>query len=455
LVTRLLRGCDVLRVTKKEHDLSLHALTAITALFRKRMFFRRFLPFLIAACLSSFFLVSIIYDLSWNQGLQLIGVGSTEERSTTHNEEAKEFHTPSVNYSSPYPVGKTKPFGSNYTKALVIPKLKSEDTSWIENELGDMIESGSLLPAIYTVNDRHASLHPPKNKGHEVMVYLSYIIDFYDSLPDISIFMHAHRFAWHNMQLLDHDAAKMLRFLSPEKVARDGYMNLRCHADPGCPEWLHPGNLVENPDKPEELLVAKSWSELFPLDPIPPVLAQACCAQFAVSKARILETNRMRYIYLRDWMIRTELTDYLSGRVFEYVWQWIFAKVSVFCPDEGVCHCDGYGLCFGGGGGLERYMEMKMLKNELEEDLRVWREKKDILEKSKVEGGRNGGGWWRFLETAELSVPEPGKDEVLRRQIEKLEVSMKGLWDEAFERGKDPKQRAQEAGRVWRDGDGF
>ncbi|KAF7184955.1 hypothetical protein HII31_13578 [Pseudocercospora fuligena] len=420
------------------------------------MFFRRFLPFLIVACLSSFFLVSIIYDLNWNQGLQLLGVGSTEERiiiaSTQHNEEAKEFHKPDLNYSSPYPVGKTKPPGSNYTKGLVIPKLKSEDTSWIEAELGDMIESGSLLPAIYTVNDRHAPLHPPKNKGHEVMVYLSYIIDFYDSLPDINIFMHAHRFAWHNMALFDSDASKIIRFLSSEKISRDGYMNLRCASDPGCPEWLFPGSVKENKDKPEEILLAKSWSELFPIDPIPKVLAQPCCAQFAVSKERILETNRMRYIFLRDWILRTELTDYLSGRVFEYVWQFIFTKSPIHCPDEAVCHCDGYGLCFGGEGGLERYMEMSMVKNELEEELRIWSEKKEVLEKSKSE---NEGGGWRFLETAKVSVPEPGKDEVLKRQIEKLEVSMKGLWDEAFERGKDPQVRAKEAGRDWRDGDGF
>ncbi|EME87499.1 uncharacterized protein MYCFIDRAFT_26067 [Pseudocercospora fijiensis CIRAD86] len=399
------------------------------------MFFRRFLPFLTVACLSSFFLVSIIYDLSWNQGLQLIGIGSTEERiiigSAKHDEEAKEFNTPDVNYSSPYPVGKTKPPGSNYTKALVIPKLKSEDTSWIEKELGDMLENGLLRPAVYTVNDRKAKLHPLKNKGHEVMVYLSYIIDFYDNLPDVSIFMHAHRFAWHNMQLLDGDAAKMVRFLSPEKVTRDGYMNLRCHTDPGCPDWLHPGNSKENPDKPEEIILAHSWSELFPIDPVPTVLAQPCCAQFAVSKDRILATNKMRYIFMRDWIIRTDLPDYLSGRVFEYVWQFIFTKSPIHCPNETVCHCDGYGLCFED---LEGYLEMKMIKHELEEDLRVWEEKK---------------------ETAKVSVPEPGKDEVLRRQIARLERSMRGLWEEAFERGKDPRQRAKQVGRVWRDGDGY
>ena len=34
------------------------------------------------------------------------------------------------------------------------------------------------------------------NRGAEAMAYLSAIIDHYDNLPDIMIFMHAHRFAW-------------------------------------------------------------------------------------------------------------------------------------------------------------------------------------------------------------------------------------------------------------------
>lgn len=451
------------------------------------MFLRRFLPFSIVACLSSLFLVSVFYHLSWKQTLQLIGIGHygpAEEQLrtgdgvlpdlrktmtpdlTTAQDDAtaaadaayastvadpKAFHIPNVNYTTPYPTGKTKPAGSKYTKTLVMPKLQSEDTSWIEAELGDMIDSGILTTAIYTVNDRKAPLHPPKNKGHEVMVYLSYIIDFYDSLPDVSIFMHAHQFGWHNSFLFNHDAAKMVRHLSPERVTRMGYMNLRCPTDPGCPVWLHPGASKKNDDKPEEIVLAKSWSELFPIDPVPVVLAQPCCGQFAVSKERIRETNRMRYIYMRDWLIRTDLTDYLSGRVFEYVWQFIFTQAPVFCPEESVCHCDGYGLCFGGKGEFDDYMQLLYTLNELEEDLRLWKEKADVVEKIKSKGE----GGWKVEDTAMLTVPEPGKDEVLKTQIHQLNETMRGFWERAFERGKDPRQRAKEAGREWKVGDGF
>ena len=97
-------------------------------------------------------------------------------------------------------------------------------------------------------------------------------------------------------------------------------MNLRCHWDPGCPAWLHPGAVERNYEKQEEHLLASSWAELFPHDTIPTILAQPCCAQFAVSRERIRAMPKQQYVYMRDWLLRTELTDYLSGRIFEYLW---------------------------------------------------------------------------------------------------------------------------------------
>ena len=58
---------------------------------------------------------------------------------------------------------------------------------WLEKEIPDQ------PTAIYVVDDPYAPLHPPKNKGHEVMVYLTYIIDHYDELADVTMFMHAHQ----------------------------------------------------------------------------------------------------------------------------------------------------------------------------------------------------------------------------------------------------------------------
>lgn len=60
----------------------------------------------------------------------------------------------------------------------------------------------------------------------EVMAYLSYIIENHgkSTLADVNIFMHSHRYAWHNSDILDNDAVQMIQRLSAERVQRLGYM---------------------------------------------------------------------------------------------------------------------------------------------------------------------------------------------------------------------------------------
>lgn len=134
-----------------------------------------------------------------------------------------------------------------------------------------------------------------------------------------------------------------------------GNRNMRCHWEPGCPGWLHPGAVEEDLSKQEETLIAKTWLELFPHDPIPNVLAQPCCGQFAISRDRIRSLPLETYIYYRDWLMETHLSDYISGRIWEYVWQFVFTGENVVCPKEHVCYCDGFGVCFGGEEEYEAY----------------------------------------------------------------------------------------------------
>jgi len=232
--------------------------------------------------------------------------------------------------------------GSNYTEMIVVGKLKREDISWMDEELPDFPK------AVYGIDDRHAALRPPKNKGHEATVYLSYVIDFYDTLPDVSIFIHAHRWAWHNNDLLDKDTAMMIRQLNAERVVREGYMNLRCHWYPGCPSWLktHTAEGDMDDEKKEEVLVAQAWTELWPQEKMPDVLSQPCCSQFAVSRDRIRAVSKAEYERLRYWLLSTKISDNMSGRIFEYLWQWIWKGESSHCPDIQECYCDGFGVCF-------------------------------------------------------------------------------------------------------------
>jgi hypothetical protein len=56
------------------------------------------------------------------------------------------------------------------------------------------------------------------------MVYLSYIVDHYDNLSDVNMFLHSHRFAWHNNELLGGDSVEMVSRLFAERVQREGFM---------------------------------------------------------------------------------------------------------------------------------------------------------------------------------------------------------------------------------------
>ncbi|TVY80715.1 hypothetical protein LSUE1_G005763 [Lachnellula suecica] len=339
----------------------------------------------------------------------------------------------------PFRAGTLKAVGASYTKTIIVPKTIKEDVNWIEENFGS---DTTIRKVIYVADDPTAELHPPKNKGHEVMIYLSYIIDHYNNLSDVNIFMHSTRFSWHGNDLLDNDAVQMISRLSSERVQREGFMNMRCHWDPGCPAWMHPGAVEEDFNKQEETMLARTWSELFPLDSIPEVLAQPCCAQFAISSDTIRSQPLARYVFYRDWLLRTNLSDYISGRIWEYVWQFIFTGKNVVCPKEHACYCDGFGVCLGGEDEYTNFYARRKERNELESELIIYHEKLTVYRESKERGE----------ETDEI---EAGKDLELEGRIEGLKA-----WEEqkkqlAKERGDVAINRAKEAGREWKDGDGF
>ncbi|KAF2691871.1 hypothetical protein K458DRAFT_425741 [Lentithecium fluviatile CBS 122367] len=337
--------------------------------------------------------------------------------------------------------GSPMPPGHNYTSTLVIAKVKDDDTDWMEKELPDQVK------AIYVADDPTAPLHPPKNKGHEVMIYLSWIIDNYNDLPDVAIFMHAHQLTWHNDDILGHDAANLINRLSRQRVWREGFVNMRCSWNPGCPDWMHPGETEENAFKREEVLLAKSWSELFPLDEVPQILAQPCCAQFALSRERIHAKPHAQYLWYREWLFSTRLPDYLSGRIWEYVWQFVFTGENVYCPKEHICFCDQFGSCFGGEEDFEDFLQIKNQLGDRERELREWEEKRDKIKKALEKE--------KYEEAAEMELPEEGKDREFRNEIDRLRPIVDRLKEEALERGMDPQNRAKEAGREWQEGDGF
>ncbi|KAB2572816.1 hypothetical protein DBV05_g8515 [Lasiodiplodia theobromae] len=318
-----------------------------------------------------------------------------------------------------------EPQDYQYSRALVIARTTKEDISWIDEAFGD---DPLLEKAIYTVDNPVEPYILPANKGHEVMAYLTFIIDFYDDLPDISIFMHAHAAAWHNNELLEMSSAEMLKHMNIRKVIRDGYVNLRCHRYPSCPDHLFP--IAKNNSEasiPEEAVFADAWKEILPFEDVPEVVSQPCCGQFAVSRERIRLIPRAQYEHFRRWLMYTTLEDRVSGRVWEYIYQYIWLGVPQLCPKEHVCYCDLYGVCFGGEAYYEDYYAKKSHVDVLER-----------LSNAQVEAG--GNKTWP-VDYVEL--------------VSTAQEAVKADLRNAFLRGSDPYNRAVEVERPFKPGDGF
>lgn len=341
--------------------------------------------------------------------------------------------------ASPYPPGTLKSAGESYTRALVTGRLNSEDASWLDDYLST---DPNLKLYMYIVDDVTAPLHTLINKGHEAMYYLTYIIDKYDSLSDVNIFMHPHKIAWHTPELLNHDAAEALNRLSNERVTREGYMNIRCHWDPGCPEHLYPGHSFRDTLKAEELAIARAWAEMFPEDQIPDAIGAPCCAQFAVSKERIRSIPKAKFEKYRNWLIQTPEDDWISGRVFEYLWQKIFADVAKLCPNARVCYCDGYGICFTSSEVYNEWFEGYYYWRKAVEELDVWEKQAALI---------GDLGDWRManVEEMRLEIPLPGRDIELKKVIDERHAVLVRLRTEAIRNGTDSEIRAQVAGGKW------
>jgi len=204
---------------------------------------------------------------------------------------------------------------------------------------------------------------------------------------------------------------------------------------------MHPGAVEEDVNKQEESMLARTWLELFPLDKIPEILAQPCCGQFAISRDTIRSQPLAMYVFYRDWLLRTDLSDYISGRVWEYIWQFVFTGKNVLCPKEHICYCDGFGVCFDGQDNYDAFNARRQKRIDLEEKFDNW---------LKINGSVLAG---TEMEGFEHSYVSPGAE--MQREIQALRAWEHKTKQEAKERGDVAMNRAKEAGRVWRDGDGF
>ncbi|XXG93826.1 hypothetical protein Hte_000075 [Hypoxylon texense] len=221
----------------------------------------------------------------------------------------------------------TGPPSARRETEIVVASTTREDPSWVYRHFPHW------NPQVYVSDNRSATPAVPQNKGREAMVYLTYIIDHYDNLPETVLFVHASRFQWHNDDP-DYDIVPTLRNFRLPYLREAGYANLRCAWAVGCPAEIHPVEDEEDRDGDEaqqrkgtdrkpvttKSIFRRAFQELLPEVPVPPVVAVGCCSQFGVTRAAIKRHPRGKYLRFRNWLLNTPLDDSLSGRVLEFSW---------------------------------------------------------------------------------------------------------------------------------------
>lgn len=226
---------------------------------------------------------------------------------------------------------------------IVMAATKSDHTDWVAKELSDWDA------AIYSVdNDTTRELHTPANKGKESMAYLTYIIDNYENLPNISIFLHSHRdgypAAWHTDNN-KHSNPWSVKHLQLSAVETRGFINLRCNHVPGCPAEIQPFRNPPEGHRDLEHAFERIWKEIFGADQqVPRRIGTPCCAQFAVTKEAVRKRTKEDWVGYRKWLLNTKEDDEMSGRVFEYLWHILFGREEVMCKKYNDCYCEVYGM---------------------------------------------------------------------------------------------------------------
>ncbi|GAB1218491.1 hypothetical protein ATERTT37_007747 [Aspergillus terreus] len=224
------------------------------------------------------------------------------------------------------------------SKDMVVASMKKDNVSWLFEYFPDWHKS------VYVVDDKKAPLTVKLNKGRESMVYLTYIIDNYDNLPDNILFIHSQRYQWHNDDPY-YDGVPMLQHFQIPYLQKQGYVNLRCAWVLGCPAEIHPLSDLHRQDVHAGEYFKDGFKELFPGEEVPAAVGASCCAQFGVTRWQIRKRPKKDYERFRTWLAETPLPDDVSGRIMEYSWHMIFGKDPVYCPSAEECYCKVFGLC--------------------------------------------------------------------------------------------------------------
>ena len=157
------------------------------------------------------------------------------------------------------------------------------------------------------------------NKAHEATSYLKYIIKYYDNLPDNNIFIHDENESWHHEGKISENISKWIK----EYEKSTGYYEInKTSTDSGL-------SIIKTDEYKD------FFNYLFPNNIDKVKYNGKCCAQFIVSKQKILNNTKEFYIKYYNWLINNTMgvgngdknnkyCGWFTSRYAEWTWKYIF-----------------------------------------------------------------------------------------------------------------------------------
>lgn len=193
-------------------------------------------------------------------------------------------------------------------KRAIMSAHYNEDLSWLE--------CTGLPKFIYSkTNSKYRLVE--KNKGQEIPCFLSYIIDHYDNLPEKTLFMHGHRISGH----MDYNADEIIPKLNWDL---DDFFSINKRS------WYQEISREVFLDQGAyDIWLGHNWYIFQNYLPFPDKVKFYSGAQFVVHEKYIRQYPKQFWITLYEWVQGTYLSNFITSRIFEYTWHYIFTKVPI------------------------------------------------------------------------------------------------------------------------------
>jgi hypothetical protein len=255
------------------------------------------------------FLLVLVAILCWYyNGRSVEGDDSVEAKKHGHR------HRSQAGSQQPALVSLRKKQSSPSPTRMIVAARYIEPTTWLDTYFGDIphtvVQQGERAWATHATRE---------NAGREAGAFLWWIAEFYDALPDVITFVHAHRRT--TQHTTDCDIVPFLKSLRWE-VVDDCYI------------FARDSLAMKGTDRFGVL--ARYWPAIFDpwLGPLPDVIHYFPNAQFAVHKRRILQYPKLFWQIAYNFSMTSfgetpaerDESNQIMGYVWESVWGIVLSK---------------------------------------------------------------------------------------------------------------------------------